>query len=214
MIFFQLQNLFEMARTKAFIRQPGVVAAPTNYPTSSFQSPASVVKSALNAESPRVERIQREFGSGLITNFGEADEEDDDNEGDEDEGGKEDDELAIEDEELDLVDADQIGDKAQRSGFWQPLVQVADVDQLSTASSASPTHHINHLIAFEKSGGDSELKKRLDILKQLREVTKESMTKTQDPEVLAALEAEDLELLLDHRKILKKMLAMSATEDD
>ena len=76
-----------MARTKAITRQPPVVAAPTLFPTISFQSPASVVESALNAESPRVESIQREFGSGLISNL-RGDEEDEENEDVEDPGGK------------------------------------------------------------------------------------------------------------------------------
>jgi hypothetical protein len=64
-----------------------MVAAPTTLPTSSFQSPASVVECALNAESPRVENIQREFGSGLISNL-RGDEEDEENEDVEDPGGK------------------------------------------------------------------------------------------------------------------------------
>ena len=93
-----------------------MVAAPTTLPTSSFQSPASVVESALNAESPRVESIQREFGSGLISNL-RGDEEEEEDEGEENAGRKEVDELLIEDEELDLDDGDQIGDQAQKTGF-------------------------------------------------------------------------------------------------
>ena len=139
-----------MARTKAITRQPPVVAAPTLFPTSSFQSPASVVESALNAESPRVESIQREFGSGLISNL-RGDEEEEEDEGEENAGRKEVDELLIEDEELDLDDGDQIGDQAQKTGFWQPLVMEADaleVNHVQLLFASCGTAMDKHLVSF------------------------------------------------------------------
>ena len=123
--FFSIEKIINMARTKAITRQPSVVAAPTTFPTSSFSSPASVVEDAMNFESPRVVNTQGEFGSGLISNLGERAEEEEEDE--EDDGGRKDeDDLLIDDEDLDLLDGDQNGDQAQKTGFWQPLVMVAD----------------------------------------------------------------------------------------
>ena len=90
---------------------------------------------------------------------------------------------------------------------------IQDNDQLSNASTISRRHHISHHITYGKSDEDNGLKKRLDLVKQLREVTKEQMTKTEDPQALAELEQEDLALISEHRKILKKMISLTANED-
>jgi hypothetical protein len=58
----------------------------------------------------------------------------------------------------------------------------------------------------------SFLLRRAVPIQRLREVTKEAMTKTQDSDSLAALAAEDLELLGEQRKILKRMLSMTTAD--
>ena len=140
-----------MARTKPITRPNPMVSAPTTFPTSSFQSPASVVESALTADSPRVENIQREFGSGLISNLRGDEEEEEEDQEVEDAGRKESDELLIEDEELDLDDGDQIGDQAQKTGFWQPLVMVADaleVNHVQLLFASCGTAMDKHLVSI------------------------------------------------------------------
>ena len=80
--------------------------------------------------------------------MGEAEEEDDDDEEGDDGRGKERDDVAIGEEELDLVDGDQIGDQAQKTGFWQPLVEVCG---------ALEVNHVQLLFAACASGADKHL---------------------------------------------------------
>jgi hypothetical protein len=102
---------------------------------------------------------------------------------------------------------------ASGGGGPSKTMDLTDDDQLSNASSLSRKHQFHHHITYGKSDEDNGLKKRLDLIEKLRELTKEQMTKTQDPQVLAELEQEDVALISEHRKILKKMLSLTANED-
>jgi hypothetical protein len=145
--FFSIEQIINMARTKAITRQPAVFAPPTTLPTSSFSSPASVVEEAMNFESPRVVNTQREFGSGLISNLGERAEEEEED-GEDDGGRKDEDDLLIDDEDLGFLDGDQNGDQAQKTGFWQPLVMVADAPEVN---------HVQNLFALCGSTTDKHM---------------------------------------------------------
>ena len=101
-------------------------------------SPLAVVAAQLELESPRVEqRLQRDFGSGLIPNLDHEGEDEGDDGEDNFDGCEEknsaggDADHGIEEDELD-------GSLQYRTGFWGPLVMVAGVEEIN---------HIEHFFS-------------------------------------------------------------------
>ena len=93
------------------------------------------------------------------------------------EGGKEEDDLPIEDEDLDMFDGVQIGDQVQRTGFWQPLVQVADaheVNHVQILFAACGTTTDKHWgVSKSKKERDPKKKERVSLEKRTRFTPKE-----------------------------------------
>ena len=93
-------------------------------------------------------------------------------------------------------------------------LDLTDDDVASTVSSSSRNVYITHTLQYAKVEDVTDTKGQLQLLNQLREVTKEQLQTEEDEERKLALVAENKELMQMQNALLRKMLNFSTFEGE